>query len=211
MVGFEGRQMRKHGVHQSWIASGIIALGGLVTTSHVQAQIAADGTLSTNVKTTDNRNFTITNGNRAGSNLFHSFSEFSVPTGGSAFFNNGPEIQNIITRVTGSSISNIDGLIKANGAANLFLLNPNGIIFGPHASLSIGGSILASTARSLNFADGTQFSATAHPTTPLLTISVPIGLQFGETAGGVRVQGSELAVQPGKTLALVGGDKLMLL
>ena len=198
--------MRKQGVHQSWIASGIIALCSLVTTSHVQAQIAPDRTLSTNVKTTDNRNFTITDGNRAGSNLFHSFSEFSVPTGGSAFFNNGPEIQNIITRVTGSSISNIDGLIKANGAANLFLLNPNGIIFGPHASLSIGGSILASTARSLNFADGTQFSATAHPTTPLLTISVPIGLQFGETAGGVRVQGSELAVLPGKTLALVGGD-----
>jgi len=206
MVESEGRHMRKQGVYQFWSGSGIIALCGLVTTSHVQAQIAADGTLATKVKTTDNRNFTITDGNRAGSNLFHSFSEFSVPTGGSAFFNNGPDIQNIITRVTGSSISNIDGLIRANGAANLFLLNPNGIIFGPHASLAIGGSILASTAKSLNFADGTQFNATAHPTTPLLTISVPIGLQFGENPAGVRVQGSELTVQPGKTLAFVGGD-----
>ena len=204
-LSLKGRHIGEQGVYKFWSASGIIALCGLGTTSQVQAQIAADGTLATKVQTTDNRNFTITDGNRAGSNLFHSFSEFSVPTGGTAFFNNGLEIQNIITRVTGSSISNIDGLIRANGAANLFLLNPNGIIFGPHASLAIGGSILASTARSLNFVDGTQFSATAHPTRPLLTISVPIGLQF-ETAGEVRVQGSELAVQPGKTLALVGGD-----
>ena len=193
-------------MHQFWTVSGIIALCGLVATSHAQAQIATDGTLSTKVETTDNRNFTITDGNRAGSNLFHSFSKFSVPTRGSAFFNNSPDIQNIITRVTGSSVSNIDGLIRAKGTANLFVINPNGIIFGPHASISIGGSLVASTASSLKFADETDFNATAPQTKPLLTISVPIGLQFGKIPARVRVQGSELAVQPGKTLALVGGD-----
>jgi filamentous hemagglutinin family protein len=150
-----------------------------------------------------------------GTNLFHSFEQFSVPTNGEAYFNNDLTIQNIISRVTGLSTSNIDGLIKTNGTANLFLLNPNGIIFGPKASLNIAGSFVASTALSINFADLTQFSATASQTTPLLTVSVPVGLQFGETTGSIlnqsRVTNSRgitvgLQVQPSQTLALVGGE-----
>ena len=140
---------------------------------------------------------------------------FSVPTGGAAYFNNAANIQNIFSRVTGTSVSNIDGLLRANSTANLFLLNPNGIIFGPNASLNIGGSFLASTASQLNFADGTNFSATPHSTTPLLTVSVPIGLQYGGNAGSIRNQSQAinsdgylvgLAVQQGFTLALLGGD-----
>jgi large exoprotein involved in heme utilization and adhesion len=111
-----------------------------------------------------------------------------------------------MTRVTGGSVSNIDGLIRANGTANLFLINPNGIIFGPNASLNIGGSFLGSTASSVNFSDGTQFSATPTQTTSLLTISVPLGLQYGSNAGSIQVQGSTLQVPNGKTLALVGGN-----
>ncbi len=149
-----------------------------------------------------------------GANLFHSFEQFSVITGHTAYFNNTPDIKNIISRVTGGSVSNIDGSIRTNTTANVFLLNPNGIIFGPNATLNIGGSFLASTASSLDFADGTQFSATAPQTTPLLTVSVPIGLQFGAAAGSIRNQSRAtnsglvvgLQVQPGKTLALVGGD-----
>ncbi|MHC5672926.1 two-partner secretion domain-containing protein [Nostoc sp.] len=155
-----------------------------------------------------------------GTNLFHSFEEFSVSAGRTAYFNNPIDIQNIISRVTGNSISNIDGILKANSTANLFLINPNGIVFGPNASLNIGGSFVASTASSLNFADGTKFSATSPQTTPLLTVSVPIGLQFGTTAAPIRNQsqaepdgavnifgdGVGLQVQQGKTLALIGGD-----
>ena len=189
------------------LASSFVIACLLTTTGdYAKAQISADGTLSTQVTTPDNLNFTLTDGNRVGSNLFHSFGEFSVPTGGSAFFDNGLDVQNIISRVTGRSASNIDGLLQANGTANLFLLNPNGIIFGSNAELDIGGSFVGSTARSLKLADGTEFSATADPTSPLLTISVPIGLQYGGTAGNILVQGSNLQVQPGNTLALVGGD-----
>ncbi|MEH1948582.1 MAG: filamentous hemagglutinin N-terminal domain-containing protein [Nostoc sp.] len=171
------------------------------------AQITPDSTLPNNSSVTTQDNIsTIEGGTQAGSNLFHSFQQFSVPTGSTAYFNNAVDIQNIISQVTGKSISNIDGLIRANGTANLFLINPNGIIFGRNAQLNIGGSFLASTASSLKFADGTLFSATAYLTTPLLTVSVPIGLQYEGAASGMLVQGAGLAVQPGKTLALVGGD-----
>ncbi|MBW4548231.1 MAG: S-layer family protein [Symplocastrum torsivum CPER-KK1] len=202
------------------IAAGI-ALCCLTPTTPTQAQVVKDTTLNTSVTTQGNIT-TLTGGTQAGSNLFHSFDQFSVSNGNTAYFNNTTDIQNIISRVTGLSNSNIEGTIQANGTANLFLLNPNGIIFGPNASLNIGGSFLASTASSLVFADGTEFSATAYPTTSLLTISVPTGLQFNGTASSIQnrsaVSGTDstgaeyvvgLQVQPGKTLALVGGEVVL--
>lgn len=200
----------------------------IVSTPQAQAQISPDGTLPTNVNKLGNV-LEITGGAQAGSNLFHSFQEFSIPNGSSAFFNNSANlsnINNIINRVTGGSISNIDGLLRENYGANFILINPSGIIFGPNAQLSIGGSFLGSTANSLKFADGTEFNATNTQGTPRLTISVPTGLQFGQNPAPISVRGqghnlsltspifspftrgstNGLKVQPGNTLALVGGD-----
>lgn len=177
---------------------------GLMSGDRVLAQaVIPDGTVNTSVLRSGDR-FTINNGITSGNNLFHSFQEFSIPTGGAAIFNNPTNIQNIFSRVTGGQVSNIDGLIQANGAANLFLLNPSGIIFGKNAVLNIGGSFLSTTAQSIKFADGTEFSAA--PTSPLLTISAPIGLQTGENPGAIALEATTLEVLPGKTIALVGGD-----
>ncbi|MDZ8137866.1 MAG: S-layer family protein [Nostoc sp. DedQUE04] len=185
------------------------------------AQITPDGTLpnSSNVKLEGNTSI-IEGGTTRGANLFHSFQEFSVPNGSTAFFNNAPDIQNILTRVTGKSKSEIDGLIKSNRPANLFLINPNGIIFGKNASLNIGGSFVATTANALEFGNFGFFSASnPEAPSPLLTVN-PNALLFNQMAvspiqnsstapagkdpAGFKVSG--LRVEDGKSLLLVGGN-----
>ncbi|NEQ40546.1 MAG: filamentous hemagglutinin N-terminal domain-containing protein [Okeania sp. SIO3I5] len=192
------------------------------------AQIVPDATLPNNTRVIINGNrFTIDNGTTIGDNLFHSFQDFSLPTGTEVFFDNSVDISNIINRVTGGNISNIDGLIRANGTANFFLINPNGIVFGPNARLNVGGSFISSTAESLIFSDGSFYSATNPNAPPILTINRPIGLQVGPNPGAIRVEGNGhgftvenvlfgpidrsqantgLQVNPGQTLALIGGN-----
>lgn len=169
------------------------------------AQVIPDSTTNTVTNPTNNGTI-IETGDRAGNNLFHSFREFSVPNGSGVFFNNPNDIVNIFSRVTGGNISNIDGLIRANGPANLFLINPAGIVFGEGAALDIGGSFMASTAESIVFADNIEFSTIDTNNQPLLTINQPLGLNFGNKPGNIAINGSNLQVNSGATLALFGGN-----
>ncbi|MBW4565382.1 MAG: filamentous hemagglutinin N-terminal domain-containing protein [Mojavia pulchra JT2-VF2] len=203
-----------------WVALLSIAVSGasILSGKCAIAQISSDENLPNNSKVIqENNTFNILEGTQRGGNLFHSFKEFSVPIGHTALFNNSTDIQNIISRVTGGSVSNINGLIKANGTANLFLINPNGIIFGQNARLEIGGSFLASTASSLKFPDNLEFSATNPQSAPLLSVNLPIGLQYGANPGSIVHQSQAtsnnkigLQVKPGNTLALIGGDVTLL-
>ncbi|BAZ10744.1 filamentous hemagglutinin outer membrane protein [Calothrix sp. NIES-4071] len=186
------------------------------------AQITPDTTLPTNSSVRFENNIsTIEGGTTVGGNLFHSFRDFSVNTRSEAFFNNAVDIRNIITRVTGQSVSNIDGIIKANVGANLFLINPNGIIFGQNARLDIGGSFVGSTANAIGFGSNGNFSATnPEAPSPLLTIN-PSALLFNQIQTG-KIQNSSVApdgrnpsdtftarglrVEDGYSLLLVGGD-----
>ena len=195
------------------------------------AQIVPDSSVGTrvtpNVTINGVPNDRIDGGAIRGANLFHSFSDFNIQAGQGAYFTNPAGITNIFSRVTGANSSNINGTLGVLGNANLFFLNPNGIIFGPGAQLDLNGSFLATTANSINFADGTNFSASNPQAAPLLTVSLPVGLGLGSNPGPIQVQGmgqnltssviftpfigagtitTGLRVQPGQTLALVGGD-----
>ncbi|MCC0178743.1 S-layer family protein [Waterburya agarophytonicola K14] len=208
---------------------GLCTLGCFYSNS-TQAQVTSDGTVNTQINTNGNV-AEITGGEIREGNLFHSFQDFSVPTGNEAFFNNANDISNIFSRVTGGNISNIDGTIRANGSASLFLINPAGIIFGENARLDIGGSFYGSSASSILFEDG-EFSAADLENPPLLTVNAPIGLGFRDNPGDIvsranfglteqtfeqEIDGESvtvnrvtdvkgLEVNRGQSIALIGGD-----
>src|SRR4028118_255141 len=160
----------------------------------------------------------IEGGAARGVNLFHSFREFNVGEGRGAYFANPNGIANIFTRVTGGNPSNILGTLGVQGNANLFLLNPQGIVFGSNARLDLRGSFFASSADSIVFNHGFEFSSANPQTVPLLAINIPVGLSFRDNPGAIvnaasftqviegRTIPVGLAVPPGQTLALVGGD-----
>src|ERR671932_493368 len=207
---FPRRKLEMKGCYlEKWLKACSV-LSALLISPPTAAQVVPDRTLSVPERSqiTGNPNFQIDGGARRGGNLFHSFSQFSIPTGGSAFFNNATDVQNILTRVTGGSISNIDGLIRANGTANLFLINPNGIIFGQNARLDIGGSFVATTADAIAFGNQGFFSASQPNAPPLLTLN-PSAFLFNQLAAqpinSIEVRGT-LAVPNNQSLLLIGGN-----
>jgi filamentous hemagglutinin family protein len=158
------------------IAALLIVAAFLPSAGHAQvtSAITPDGTLGTTVMRSGNL-FNI-NGGRiiGGVNQFHSFGQFSVGTGDIASFNGPPSIQNILSRVTGGNISSIDGTIRSTIlGANLFLMNPSGILFGPNAQLDVTGSFHATTADFIGLADGARFNAVPSPADNLLTTAPP--------------------------------------
>ena len=178
----------------------IVFLSGLITgllTSGILpafSQVTSDGTTNTFVNSNID-NHLIIKGIAKDSNLFHSFREFSIPNGGSATFDlsNTNNIKTIFSRVTGGNISNINGLIQTLNNTNpvdLFLMNPAGIVFGENARLNLGGSFYGTTAQSILFQDGFEFSANDISQQPLLTVSLPVGLQMGTNPGGIEVKGN---------------------
>ncbi|GAB4460461.1 MAG: hypothetical protein OHK0037_07760 [Elainellaceae cyanobacterium] len=209
-------------------AIALMAALGLLTAlpSTAQAQaILEDGTLGaeSSVVTRDVLirgilSDRIDGGARRGANLFHSFEQFNIDAGRGAYFANPAGVEAIFSRVTGGDPSNILGRLGVLGSADLYFLNPNGVLFGPAASLDLQGAFLATTASGFQFGDLGRFSATA-PEVPsaLLTIN-PSALFFNQVAAGSIVNRSVTPVAPGSTflvglrvpngqsLTLLGGD-----
>lgn len=208
----------------------LASLGCLASISTATAQITPDRTLGAESSrvTPDTINGVesdrLDGGARRGANLFHSFREFNVGEGRGAYFTNPTGIENILSRVTGGKASRILGTLGVLGDANLFLINPNGIVFGPNARLDVGGAFVGTTASGVRLGETGQFSATEPQSGKLLAIQ-PSALFFNAPgAGGItnrsQVLGVEgatntggapvgLQVPDGQTLALVGGEMLL--
>jgi filamentous hemagglutinin family protein len=197
-----------------------------MSSDRVNAQIVPDNTLGAessvvtpNVTINGIVSDRIDGGAIRGAHLFHSFEQLSVLEGQGAYFTNPAGIENILSRVTGANRSEILGRLGVLGTANLFLINPKGIVFGPNASLDVQGSFLATTADAVKLGDAGLFSATQPATSNLLTVS-PSALWFNAVAPKpiVNRRKHEPHYQPnsagfprttgatGRTLALVGGD-----
>ena len=188
-----------------------LLLSGAIFCSTTAAQILPDNTLGAETSTVRQDNIqglpsdVIEGGATRGANLFHSFSEFNIEEGRGAYFANPEGIANILSRVTGSNASNILGTLGVLGNANLFFINPNGIIFGSNASLDLKGSFVGSTADSLVFENGFEFSASNPQVPPLLTVNIPIGLGFRDNQTGILVNTGNLEVGQQHNLTLLGG------
>ncbi|MEH2163602.1 MAG: filamentous hemagglutinin N-terminal domain-containing protein [Nostoc sp.] len=162
----------------------------------------------------------INGGAKRGSNVFHSFSEFNIQDGQRVYFANPSGVENILARVTGGKASNIFGTLGVDGAANLFLINPNGILFGENAQLDVQGSFVGTTANGVQFGNQGNFSATNPQAPALLTVN-PSALFFNQINQGAGIQNNSIAaagidsagfktfglrVPDGKSLLLVGGN-----
>jgi filamentous hemagglutinin family protein len=206
----------------------LAVLGNLTFTVQTKAQITPDRSLgeeNSTVNSSGNVDL-IDGGATRGANLFHSFKDFNVGEGRVSVFLNPDGISNIVTRVTGSNASNILGTLGVLdrlgnlGNANLFLLNPNGIVFGQNARLLMGGSFFATTTDSFLFDNGFEFSASNPSAPPLLTVNIPIGLRFRDNPGSITNQALAddltnspffpivrgLEVSSGNSISLIGGN-----
>ncbi len=210
-----------------WLQQGLIISLTIFASTPVHAQITPDNTLGSEssriVPNTLINNASadlIEGGATRGTNLFHSFSQFNIGDGQRVYFGNPSGVENIFTRVTSGSASNILGTLGVNGVANLFLMNPNGILFGKNASLDVRGSFVGTTANAIQFGNQGVFSATNPQSIPLLTIN-PSALLFtqvqanagitnlSQAPAGVNLVGVDvtgLRVPDGKSLLFVGGD-----
>lgn len=181
---------------------------GLCTACHAQ-RVTLDGSLGRPGGVLQGPQYVIPEerGHIRGANLFHSFGQFSLSAGESATFTGASSIHNIIGRVTGGSPSVFNGLLRSQiSGANLFLLNPSGVVFGPNAQVDVSGALHVSTADYLRLADGAVFAARLNLPS-ILSVAAPEAFGFlGPTPAPITVLGSTLHMPEGATLSLIGGD-----
>ncbi|MGK7889171.1 MAG: filamentous hemagglutinin N-terminal domain-containing protein [Leptolyngbyaceae cyanobacterium] len=209
------------------VSVAILGMGGGVLSLPADAQIIPDQTLGPESSVVESDNLgvdRIQGGATRGSNLFHSFEQFDISPAQQVYFSHPIGIETILGRVTGTDHSEIMGTLGVDGNADLFLLNPNGIVFGPDARLDVGGSFVTTSADALQFREVGTFSGRDPETpSPLLTIA-PSAFLFGPEPAGRIVNRSTvtteshedfpglsvgLRVPNGEDLLFVGGNVIL--
>mgnify|MGYP003700700511 CR=1 FL=1 len=175
------------------------------------AQVVTDGSLGAAVEISGpDRRIPAALGSRSGPNLLHSFGRFDVPTGESATFEGGPDLRAIVSRVTSGRPSMIDGRIASEApSADLFFVNPSGIMIGADAEIDVPASFHLSTADFVRFPNGQRFYS-AGGVAPPLTIAPPDAFGFlgpnSAGAGPITIDGAVLEFADGATVSIVGRE-----
>ncbi|MGP1387671.1 MAG: filamentous hemagglutinin N-terminal domain-containing protein [Thainema sp.] len=190
--------------HTAWAISALSISFILGIQSSVKAQSitsSPDGTGT--IVSPNGQQFEIRGGQISGRNQFHSFDRFNLNTGETANFITNENIQNVLGRIIGGEPSSINGLLQLTGGnANLYLINPTGIIFGPEARLDVPSSFFATTADHLRFGEN-LFDVYNSIDFSELT-GDPTGFIFTSDRVGAILNLGELQV-PNGDLALLGG------
>ena len=162
---------------QILVLAAILALWAVARS--LNAQVRTDGTLGPRT-TLSGPNFTIgpSLGQQRGGNLFHSFDQFNLSAGQTATFTGAASIRYVFARVTGGQPSSIDGTITCTiPNASFFLINPNGVVFGPDAALDVKGSFAVTTAGEVKLGSAGTINA-SHPSASVLNTAAPNAFGF---------------------------------
>src|SRR5256714_4011704 len=200
--------------YRLWSVRGVLVLAiSLVCAffTAAQAQIRTDGTLGRPAVALTGPSFLITEalGRLAGSNLFYSFQVFNVGNAESAtFITTTAGLSSLISRVTGGSPSQINGLISlnsTNAAPNFFFINPAGVVFGQGAAINVPAGFNVSTANYLKFPDGNFYADPKAVST--LSSAAPEAFGFlGTTRAAVTINDNANIGTPNNPFQIVAGD-----
>lgn len=145
-------------------------------------------------------------GERSGQNLFHSFSRMDLSSNETAVYQGDAGIRNLVTTITGGR-SSIDGKIESEIAgANLFLINPDGVVFGENATVDLSGALVVSTADRLIFSNGDEMETGGAAPPSILSVADPVGFGFLDSPASIEVVGSRIRLTTDRSLSLIGGD-----
>ncbi|MEO8543524.1 MAG: filamentous hemagglutinin N-terminal domain-containing protein, partial [Burkholderiaceae bacterium] len=176
------------------------------------AQIRTDGSLGVAAQTLAGPNYLIPQaiGKLSGNNLFHSFDTFNIHGGQSAnFTTTTPGLANVISRVTGGTSSNINGLLKLtpiSGTPSFFFINPAGVTFGAGASIDVPGAFHVSTANYVKFADGNFHADLGQAST--FSSAAPEAFGFlGTTRATISIADqASVELSGSRAISIVAGD-----
>lgn len=149
-------------------------------------------------------------GSLSGNNVFYSFSKFNVDAGQTAqFTTTTPTVSNVISRVTGGTTSQINGVLKLAAAAGtpaFYFINPAGIVFGANATLNVPGAFHVSTADYIKFTNGERFYADLSKTSTLSS-AAPAAFGFlGNTRASIAFDGPWIHTGLSQPISVVAGD-----
>ncbi|MBW4652524.1 MAG: filamentous hemagglutinin N-terminal domain-containing protein [Kaiparowitsia implicata GSE-PSE-MK54-09C] len=202
----------RYNLCQALVAAPFLVLGVTAPTYHASAQTipipdATLGAESSQVYSLDGVTYRLEGGATRGVSLFHSFLDFNVAENLQIYFESPAGIDNIFSRITGTTVSELFGVLGVDGKANLFLMNPNGFLFGPNFRLDVEGSFVVTTADAMEFSEDEYFDAkNTDLNLPILTVN-PTALLYSPSTSmpTIEVEGS-ITVREGQDLSLLGGD-----